>query len=613
MIDQQVVSSAAVFDSADSPQTKAAEWLAEVDPANLAVPTNPITSTIGYNYMFRYVMAVNYYALGGEDWFDDMNFLSGFDICDWHSIETDQQKDRIGVYCDNDDVPRDLYFGTLRPAFGLGMLASVCDIGNVRSRMIWSHSPFFSSTTSRCGSVVADILGMVGEIPKENGMLTTLFTFEIHSNEDVTGTIPTELCNLSTAATMILAHTSLSGRIPSCFGNMNVANLILNHNLLTGPIPTELGQLENLSTLEVQDNMLTGGLPSTLANPMLLHQLFIDDNPSLGGNPLPTINSMPSLYWLMGSNCDFEGDIDETFLADALDIYSVDLSHNRFTSSNGIPEHLFSSLLQFLDLSNNELSGGLPSDIPDYSELIFLSLHENQLSGLLPEALTNLTYLDHLDLSSNNFDGPIPDFLGDMTALMTLFLPENNFNQGPIPASFANLSNLRELSLRSTSRTGPLPDYIGLGDFNWTELIDFGSNALTGPIPESYGDLQYLDYLLLNQNAGITGTIPDSFAGLEYLVGLYVDGTGLSGDLDVVCNLPNFEVIDSDEEVIFADCGGAVPTISCRDDCCTCCVGGAGGCSQPSLGNLDASWENDFLRPYDDDRFDFQNENESSP
>jgi len=143
-------------------------------------------------------------------------------------------------------------------------------------------------------------------------------------------------------------------------------------------------------------------------------------------------------------------------------------------------------------------------------------------------------------------------------------------------------------------------------------LIDFSSNMLTGPIPESYGNLEYLEYLLLSNNNGISGSIPDSFAGLENLVGLYVDGTGLSGDLDVVCNLPNFEVIDSEEEVIFADCGGSAPTVSCRDGCaCMCCVGGAGGCSQPLLGNLDASFENNFRRSYDlFDRFDFQPGNE---
>ena len=72
-----------------SPQNLAAAWLAEEDPANLVVPLQPAFNTTtldGYRYMMRYVMALNFYAMDGENWFDDMNFLSGDDVCFWHTL-----------------------------------------------------------------------------------------------------------------------------------------------------------------------------------------------------------------------------------------------------------------------------------------------------------------------------------------------------------------------------------------------------------------------------------------------------------------------------------------------------------------------------------------------
>ena len=109
----QGVSPAQVFEDQDSPQLQAATWLAVEDPANLDVPSNPITSTIGYKYMFRYIMTLNYYAMGGENWYDDMNFLTGNDICEWHSDKMDPMDHQLGVICTGshgDPVPGAVYF-----------------------------------------------------------------------------------------------------------------------------------------------------------------------------------------------------------------------------------------------------------------------------------------------------------------------------------------------------------------------------------------------------------------------------------------------------------------------------------------------------------------------
>lgn len=310
-------------------------------------------------------------------------------------------------------------------------------------------------------------MGLVGEIPSENGKLIALLTWELQANPGVRGTIPESFCNLGSAIDVLLLRgTSLTGSIPSCLGDLslqylaldsnmlgstipselgniepllllwldsnilegtipleianldNIVTLYLNGNMLEGSIPSGLGSLMKLMELHLDNNMLTSTIPADLGKAASLRDLFVFDN-DLSGDPLPVFNSMEELRFLMANNCEFEGEIDDEFLAGAKNISAVDLSHNRLTGS--IPTNIFRKTdLQVLDLSSNGLSGGLPSKIPmdnDELTLFFLSLYNNSLSGTVPPSIKNLTELDHLDLSTNGFSGPMPEFLGGMTRL----------------------------------------------------------------------------------------------------------------------------------------------------------------------------------------------------
>ena len=439
---------------------------------------------------------------------------------------------------------------------------------------------------------------MEGEIPSENGKLTSLLNFEIQGNKGVKGTIPESLCELGTIDGLSLTSTSLTGRIPSCISDLNMGFLLLDNNLLTGPIPSGLGKVPLLSTLWLNNNMLTGFLPDDLGDALNLISLFVDDNPQLSGDPLPILNRLLNINTIMLNNCDFEGDIDETFMADNEFVDGIDMSHNRFTSTNGIPATLLERpYLQVLDLSSNLLSGPFPTKIqvPDQSYFNYLSLYDNKLNGQIPSALANFPVLDHIDVSNNMLTGTLPKWLGQMTQMGFLFLSLNPFTAGPIPLSFGNFTFIQEMSLRGTSRTGPLPSLLGSRSTNMTALylLDLGSNSFTGPIPESYGHLPNLQFLLLNDNPGINGTIPSSFSNLQWLRALYVDKTGISGNMDEVCSLPNVADKLEGQEGIYANCEQGGP-VTC--DCgCTCFDSSSPG-SNPLLGNLDGSSENEFHR-----------------
>jgi hypothetical protein len=70
--------------------------------------------------------------------------------------------------------------------------------------------------------------------------------------------------------------------------------------------------------------------------------------------------------------------------------------------------------------SNVRLSGGIPPEIGQLTNLTVLRLSKFQLTGPLPPEIGNLTRLVTIDLSWNNLTGPLPFSLNKLTALGSL-------------------------------------------------------------------------------------------------------------------------------------------------------------------------------------------------
>ena len=111
-------------------------------------------------------------------------------------------------------------------------------------------------------------------------------------------------------------------------------------------------------------------------------------------------------------------------------------------------------------IENNNLTGTIPNEIDDLTELTYLNLYGNNIMGSIPTTIGNLNNLTLLNLSSNNFSDGIPSEIGNLVNLTQLSIGLNGLT-GTIPSSFQNLTNLRSLFL-----AGHLEGFNGLSKYS---------------------------------------------------------------------------------------------------------------------------------------------------
>ena len=104
------------------------------------------------------------------------------------------------------------------------------------------------------------------------------------------------------------------------------------------------------------------------------------------------------------------------------------------------------TMINSIDIQNNQLVGSIPKEIGNLTNLNELWLDFNQLSGTLPTEIGNLTKLERLALYNNKISGKIPTELGNLTNLKHLILNDNVL-VGNIPTELRNLTTLTECGL----------------------------------------------------------------------------------------------------------------------------------------------------------------------
>ena len=173
------------------------------------------------------------------------------------------------------------------------------------------------------------------------------------------------------------------------------------------------------------------------------------------------------------------------------------------------------------------LTGQLPAELANLTEIKTLNLSSNQLTGALPVSWISLVNLQQLFLGFNQFTGPLPESWSSLTQLQVIYLGGNQLT-GVLPSSWSALTNLNNLVLETNQFTGTIPD-------SWSALINLNAiglsnNQLTGLLPASWSAFSNLQVLMLHHNK-FTGTLPDSWATLTKLTQIVLDNNQLNGSL----------------------------------------------------------------------------------
>lgn len=180
-----------------------------------------------------------------------------------------------------------------------------------------------------------------------------------------------------------------------------------------------------------------------------------------------------------------------------------------------------------LDFAGNGLSGSLPPELGNLSDLRVLQLIGNTLSGSLPPELGKLVNLSCLELSSTQISGLIPPELGNLINLQNLMAFGTQLS-GPIPSELGNLTSLSWLVLTENQLSGPIPSE--LGNLTNLSVLSFYGLQLSGSIPSELGELANLINLVLSKNQ-LSGSIPPELGNLTNLRGLYISDNQLSGPI----------------------------------------------------------------------------------
>jgi Leucine-rich repeat (LRR) protein len=440
---------------------------------------------------------------------------------------------------------------------------------------------------------------LTGNIPQIISNLNALTFLRFDTNQ-LTGDIPADIGSLSSLTRLLLNNNQLTGFLPiGLANNTGFIELRIHNNFLTSiPDFSAATGLNGLANFQIQNNNLTFESiePNLVRNPTYAPQRLIpapaEFNLNEGDEFTVTleVGGSDNVYQWKKNNVNLSAEVSNTIsipsvsvadagsyrleitsnlvpgltlssqniilsVSDGFDVVSDSLALVAFYNSTNGPgwtnstNWLTGALSTWhgiavtgnrvtqISLANNALSGSIPTEIGNLTNLTDLFLFGNQLTGNIPVEIGNLTNLKDLRLFSNQLTGNIPTEIGNLSNLIGLYLYNNQLS-GNIPTAIGNLTKLTDLRLFSNQLTGNIPTEIA-NLTNLSVLLLF-SNQLSGNIPIEIDNLTNLTSLRLDGNQ-LTGNIPAEIANLNSLQALWLNNNQLSGALPAgLANITGF-------------------------------------------------------------------------
>ncbi|XP_060174190.1 receptor-like protein Cf-9 isoform X1 [Lycium barbarum] len=334
-------------------------------------------------------------------------------------------------------------------------------------------------------------------------------------NNSLNGAIPSWVFSLPSLTELILFDNHFSGQLED-FKYNTLESIYLDGNQLQGPLPRSLQNLVNLTELRLSYNNFSGNVDvSFFSNLKQLRLLvlsynsisLINENKVKSTLPkyleslslsacevkeLDFLRSTKELRYLDLSNNKIQRRIPDWAWSNWMHMEYLNLSHNMLTSIGQISSL---SNLRTIDLRSNSIKGSLPILLPSVNNF-FIS--NNSLSGEIPSSFCNLKSLYVLDLARNNLKGTIPQCLGNMSDYLKVLDMQYNNLSGYLRTTFSSRSQLESFNLHGNKVEGKIPR--SLSNCKQLEVLDLGNNHLNDTFPMWLGTLPKLQVLSLRSN-----------------------------------------------------------------------------------------------------------------
>uniref|UniRef100_A0A0E0BFW4 Receptor kinase-like protein Xa21 n=1 Tax=Oryza glumipatula TaxID=40148 RepID=A0A0E0BFW4_9ORYZ len=374
-----------------------------------------------------------------------------------------------------------------------------------------------------------------GEIHLSLGHLHRLETLDL-SNNTLQGDIP-DFTNCSNLKSLWLSRNHLVGQFNSNFPP-RLQDLILASNNITGTIPSSLANITSLQRLSITDNNINGNIPHEFAGFPMLQILYADGNKLAGRFPRAILN-ISTIVGLAFSSNYLNGEIPSNLFDSLPEMQWFEVDYNFF--QGGIPSSLANaSKLKVFDISRNNFTGVIPCSIGKLTKVYWLNLEKNQLHARNKQdwefmsCLANCTGLTDFSVSdncleghSNQFYGHLPPSLGNHKMLQELTIGYNNI-QGMIPKEIFKIPSLLQIDLSFNNLDGSIPKEVG--DAKQLMYLRLSSNKLSGDIPNTLGNSESLEKIMLDRNI-FSGSIPTSLDNILSLKVLNLSQNNLSGSI----------------------------------------------------------------------------------
>ncbi|KAL6341187.1 hypothetical protein AAG906_032303 [Vitis piasezkii] len=331
-------------------------------------------------------------------------------------------------------------------------------------------------------------------------------------NNKLTAGIPWSMEKLRKLEILDLENNSLTGEIPSWLFDLNgLEDLFLGGNHLTsmlhqlstkscglaGEIPHWIFTLKRLVSLVLSENQLQGEFPQWLVEMKLLGEILSDDE--LRGSLSTCLFSQSRLLMLALSRNHFFGELPEN-IGDAKELRILMLAGNNFSglippSISQIPE-----LVWFGPVWKQIIWQRFPSSFQPHFLKKSKFLHWVETSFLGQQYSSNLQMLD---VSKNNLTGGIPEGFGNFTGM----IETPDFPASFFPTSFSINSISYVVVVAPSERyEGEVSQELNDLIVNWKKskqglsthnldiysLLDLSNNQLSGKIPASLCALKAL-------------------------------------------------------------------------------------------------------------------------